>query len=52
MGFVSLMATVYMGIMAPGETGMKPEKRPVTLGMMLWMGTQGLSKVDWTTEWF
>ena len=33
--------------------GMKPEKKAsVLLVMMFWMGTQGLSKVDWTTEWF
>lgn len=33
--------------------GMKPEKKAsVLLVMTFWMGTQGLSKVDWTTEWF
>mgnify|MGYP006877425183 CR=1 FL=1 len=33
--------------------GMKPEKKAsVLLGMMFWIGTQGLSKVDCTTEWF
>lgn len=33
--------------------GMKPEKKAsVLLAMMFWIGTQGLSKVDCTTEWF
>ena len=32
---------------------MKPEKKAsVLLDMMFWIGTHGLSKVDWTTEWF
>jgi hypothetical protein len=32
---------------------MKPEKKAfVLLDMTFWMGTHGLSKVDWTTEWF
>ena len=31
--------------------GMKPEKKAsVLLAMMFWIGTQGLSKVDCTTE--
>lgn len=41
--------------MAPSEAlvGMNPEKNAfVMLGIMFWIGTQGLSKVDWTTEWF
>lgn len=38
---------------AVAEVGMKPEKNAfVLLDMMFWMGTHGLSKVDWTTEWF
>jgi hypothetical protein len=33
--------------------GMNPEKKAlVTLGCTFWMGTQGWSKVDCTTEWF
>lgn len=47
MGMVKTGRTVALGAI-----GMKPENRPVTLGMMLLMGTQGLSNVDWTTEWF
>jgi hypothetical protein len=32
---------------------MKPEKKAsVLLGIMFWIGMQGLSKLDWTTEWF
>lgn len=32
---------------------MKPEKNAFVLfDMMFWMGMHGLSKVDWTTEWF
>ena len=32
---------------------MKPEKKAsVLLDMIFWMGMQGLSKVDWATEWF
>jgi hypothetical protein len=42
-------------VLAPREAlvGMKPEKNAsVLLAMMLAIGTQGLSKVDCTTEWF
>ena len=46
MGLVSLIMTVYTGVSPPGVTGMKPEKKPVTLGVMLFMGWQGWSKVD------
>lgn len=40
---------------APTEAleGMNPEKKAVVmLGMTFWIGVHGLSKVDWTTEWF
>lgn len=39
-------------LVALADTGMKPDFMPVTLDMMLFMGTQGLSKVDCVTVWF
>jgi hypothetical protein len=28
------------------ETGLKPEKNPSVEGLTIWIGTQGLAKVD------
>ena len=52
MGFVSFTRTEKVGMLPPIETGMKPDLMPVTLGMMLWIGTQGLANVDCVTVWF
>jgi hypothetical protein len=52
MGFVSFTRTEKTGMLPPGVTGMKPDLMPVTLGMMLWIGTQGLANVDCVTVWF
>ena len=52
MGFVSFTRTEKTGTLPPGETGMKPDLIPVTLGMILLIGTQGLANVDCVTVWF
>lgn len=57
MGLSSVTRMVYVRtwLVAANEAlvGMKPEKKAsVLLGIISVMGTQGLSKVDWTTEWF
>jgi hypothetical protein len=57
MGLLSGTRMVYVrtSFFAAKEAlvGMKPEKKAsVLLGITFWMGMQGLSKVDWTTEWF
>jgi len=33
------------------ETGMKPDQKPA-VPFVCGMGSQGLSKEDWATEWF
>jgi hypothetical protein len=57
MGLVSETRIVYVRswdeLPPVAEAGMKPEKKAsVLLGIMFWMGMQGLSKFDWATEWF
>lgn len=53
MGSVLLTMIVKTGIsLDPGETGMNPERIPATLGRDRLIGSQGLSNVDCTTEWF
>ena len=53
MGLVLLTVMVKVGFCeSVSLTGMKPEKKPVTLDMMLLIGTHGLAKLDCTTEWF
>jgi hypothetical protein len=51
MGLVSLIMMVKTFIML-FSGGMGPELMPVTLDIILLMGSQGLSKVDWVTVWF
>jgi hypothetical protein len=53
MGFVSLTMIVNTGMeAAPGATCMKPDRKPVTLGIILLIGVQGSENADCTTEWF
>jgi len=51
MGLVSLTIIVYASVsdFMPARRGMKPEKKQVTLDMILLMGWQGQSTV-WTME--
>ena len=52
MGLVSFTMTVKTGCASPNAVGMKPEKKPIVLGMMFWMGTHGFANVDCVTVWF
>lgn len=49
---MSVIATVKAGLtVSVDPTRSKPEKNPSTVGRTLWIGVQGLAKLDWVTVW-